>query len=90
MKVSYTCEYCGKKFSSEKEALACEAKHIAAEKQQKELEKQKDKRLEEIRNDYKALFEKIQKFNEDYSEPATISYTGALDKILDHYFRLFN
>ena len=103
-KVVYVCSDCGKSYDSEVKALACEEAHdserkrkeklkaeIRAERktQKEKLKAEKEARLEAIRAQYEKLLSDIRKFNEDYAEPATMSYTGALDKVLDSFFKLF-
>ena len=84
-KVLFECNDCGKFYSSEAEALACEKAHDSERKRKEKLKAEK----EAIRAQYEKLLSDIRKFNEDYAEPATMSYTGALDKVLDSFFKLF-
>lgn len=88
-KVLFECNDCGKFYGSEAEALACEETHASERKRKEKLQTEKKARLEAIREQYKKLLADIRKFNEDYAEPATISYTGALDRVLDSFFKLF-
>lgn len=88
-KVVYMCSECGKSYDSEAKALACEVAHDSERKRKEALKAEKSKRLEDIRAQYEKLLADIRKFNEDYAEPATMSYTGALDKVLDSFFKLF-
>lgn len=88
-KVVYVCSDCGKSYDSEAKALACEEAHANERKRKEKLKVEKEKRLEDIRAQYEKLLSDIRKFNEDYAEPATMSYTGALDKVLDSSFKLF-
>jgi hypothetical protein len=88
-KVLFECNDCGKFYGSEAEALACEETHASERKRKEKLQAEKKARLEAIREQYKKLLADIRKFNEDYAEPATISYTGALDRVLDSFFKLF-
>lgn len=88
-KVLFECNDCGKFYGSEAEALACEETHASERKRKEKLQAEKKARLEAIRAQYEKLLEDIRKFNEDYAEPATMSYTGALDKVLDSFFKLF-
>ena len=88
-KVLFECNDCGKFYSSEAEALACEKAHDSERKRKEKLKAEKEARLEAIRAQYEKLLSDIRKFNEDYAEPATLSYTGALDKVLDSFFKLF-
>lgn len=88
-KVVYVCSDCGKSYDSEDKALACEKAHDNERKRKEKLKVEKEARLEVIRAQYEKLLADIRKFNEDYAEPATMSYTGALDKVLDSFFKLF-
>lgn len=88
-KIVYVCSDCGKSYDSEAKALACEETHASERKRKEKLQAEKKARLEAIRAQYEKLLEDIRKFNEDYAEPATISYTGALSKVLDSFFKLF-
>ena len=88
-KVVYVCSDCGKSYDSEAKALACEEAHANERKRKEKLKVEKGKRLEDIRAQYEKLLADIRKFNEDYAEPATMSYTGALSKVLDSFFKLF-
>lgn len=88
-KVLFECNDCGKFYGSEAEALACEETHASERKRKEKLQAEKKARLEAIRAQYEKLLSDIRKFNEDYAEPATMSYTGALDKVLDSFFKLF-
>lgn len=88
-KVVYVCSDCGKSYDSEAKALACEEAHANERKRKENLQAEKKVRLEAIRAQYEKLLEDIRKFNDDYAEPATMSYTGALDKVLDSFFKLF-
>lgn len=88
-KVVYVCSDCGKSYDNEAKALACEEAHASERKRKEKLQAEKEARLEAIRAQYKKLLADIRKFNEDYAEPAMISYTGALDRVLDSFFKLF-
>lgn len=88
-KVVYVCSNCGKSYDNEAKALACEEAHASERKRKEKLQAEKKARLEAIRVQYEKLLEDIRKFNEDYAEPATMSYTGALSKVLDSFFKLF-
>ena len=88
-KVVYICSDCGKSYDSEAKAIACEEAHDSERKRKEKLKAEKEARLEAIRAQYEKLLSDIRKFNEDYAEPATMSYTGALDKVLDSFFKLF-
>lgn len=88
-KVVYVCSDCGKSYDNEAKALACEEAHASERQRKEKLQAEKEARLEAIRAQYEKLLADIRKFNEDYAEPATISYTGALDRVLDSFFKLF-
>lgn len=83
----YCCETCGKKFTTEEQALDCEQAHINRQKKLDELEKQKNEKIKEIQNDYKALNEKYQQYVKDYGEYPRVhnDYTSPLERL----FRMF-
>lgn len=62
----YCCENCGKKYSTEEEAVNCEKAHAQEKAKQEELTKIREDRAKEIRDDYKALNEKYEQYFKDY------------------------
>lgn len=62
----YCCENCGKKYSTEEEAVNCEKAHAQEKAKQEELTKIREDRVKEIRDDYKALNGKYEQYFKDY------------------------
>ena len=62
----YCCETCDKRYSTEKEALNCERVHAEEKAKRKQLSKVKEDRINEIKEDYKALNEKCEQYFKDY------------------------
>ena len=62
----YCCEFCGKTFVKEEEALVCERKHTEDQERQRELKAERKRHSEEIENKYKELNELIKKYYDDY------------------------
>lgn len=68
MKVNYVCEYCGKKFPTEEDAMKCEQKHIEEKEKQKRLQEEKETRQDEIRAAYKHYITLYEQFVRDYDD----------------------
>ena len=62
----YCCETCGKRYSTEKEALDCERVHAEEKAKREQLSKAKEDRINEIKEDYKALNDKCEQYFKDY------------------------
>lgn len=62
----YCCETCGKRYSTEEQALDCERVHAEEKAKREELSKAREDRTKEIREDYKALSEKCEQYFKDY------------------------
>lgn len=62
----YCCETCGKRYSTEEEALDCEKVHAEEKAKREQLSKVKEDRINEIKEDYKALNEKCEQYFKDY------------------------
>ena len=62
----YCCETCGKKFTTEEQALDCERVHAEEKAKREQLSKAKEDRINEIKEDYKALNEKCEQYFKDY------------------------
>ena len=87
MQIFYTCDYCGKRYKTEAECLACEDVHIKEQARQEELKHQKSARTAEIKAKQKELFALIAQYNRDYHEPAEVPYSGALERVLESMIR---
>ena len=66
MKTVHYCDVCGKDFPTPEEALACEKRHTEEKTRKEALEKAREDRVKEIREDYKALNEKCEQYFKDY------------------------
>lgn len=64
----YCCEECGKKYSTEEDAITCEKKHAEEKAKREEVAKERDKRFKEIESDYKTLNDKVLQYHKDYGE----------------------
>ena len=62
----YCCETCGKKFTTEEEALNCEKIHAEEKAKREELVKARDDREKEINGYFKAFYDAYKKFYNDY------------------------
>ena len=62
----YCCEVCKATYNTEHDALDCEKRHAEEKAKREELNKQRDERVDEIKSDYKALHEKVEKYRKDY------------------------
>ena len=87
MRIFYTCDYCGKRYNTDAECLACEDTHIKEQARQEELKQQKSARSAEIKAKQKELLALIALYNRDYNEPAEIPFSGALDRVLESMIR---
>lgn len=84
----YCCETCGKKFTTEEDALACEKVHADEKAKREELAKVKEDRAKEIREDYKALNERYNQYFKDYGEYPRI-HNGEHFSPFDRFFATF-
>ena len=62
----YCCETCGKRYSTEKEALDCERVHAEEKAKRDELVKARDDREKEVNGYFKAFYDAYKKFYNDY------------------------
>lgn len=85
----YCCEECGKKFSTETEALNCEKVHAEEQAKQKELEKIKEDRANEIRDIYKNLNEKYKQYFKDYGVCPDLDRHSTLSPVDRFFISLF-
>lgn len=83
----------GKVYDSESEALARDKEVAAEQAAQDKLIKEKQTRKDSIKEDCRALVEKIEQYNEDYKEPLVYreGATVAPDIVRDltHLFNLW-
>jgi len=75
----YCCEECGKKYTTENEAIKCEKVHAEEKIRKEEFEKTKNESLTVIQSIADSLNEKIKTYYNDYGEypDATIKYGRA-------------
>lgn len=80
MKVSYTCEVCGKVFSTQQEALECEKKHLVETDEMKrrrdELKKKSNDVISKLYNQH------IREFNELPDVIIDKELEGFVDRII--------
>ena len=69
----YCCETCGKKFTTEEEALNCERVHAEEKAKREELSKAREDRLKEDNNLFKTFSNAYKSFYNDYGTYPEIS-----------------
>ena len=62
----YCCENCGKRYSTEEEALDCEKVHAEEKAKKEELVKAREDRVKEVDSLFKAFYDAYKKFYNDY------------------------
>lgn len=62
----YCCETCGKKYSTEEEALNCERVHAEEKAKRDELVKARDERVKEVDSLFKTFYNAYKSFYNDY------------------------
>ena len=62
----YCCETCGKRYSTEEQALDCERVHAEEKAKRDELVKARDDREKEVNGYFKAFYDAYKKFYNDY------------------------
>ena len=62
----YCCEVCGKKFTTEEQALDCERVHAEEKAKREELSKAREDREKEVNGYFKAFYDAYKKFYNDY------------------------
>ena len=62
----YCCETCGKRYSTEEEALDCERVHAEEKAKKEELLKAREDRVKEVDSLFKAFYDAYKKFYNDY------------------------
>ena len=62
----YSCETCGKRYSTEEQALDCERVHAEEKAKKEELVKARDDREKEVNGYFKAFYDAYKKFYNDY------------------------
>ena len=62
----YCCETCGKKFTTEEQALDCERVHAEEKAKKEELLKAREDREKEVNGYFKAFYDAYKSFYNDY------------------------
>ena len=62
----YCCETCGKRYSTEEEALNCERVHAEEKAKREELAKTRDDRTKEVDSLFKTFYDAYKSFYNDY------------------------
>ena len=62
----YCCETCGKKYSTEEEALDCERVHVEEKAKREELSKAREDRVKEVNSLFKKFYDAYKSFYNDY------------------------
>ena len=62
----YCCETCGKRYSTEKEALDCERVHAEEKAKREQLSKAKLDREKEVNSLFKTFYDAYKSFYNDY------------------------
>ena len=62
----YCCETCGKRYSTEEQALDCERVHAEEKAKRDELVKARDDREKEVNGYFKAFYDAYKSFYNDY------------------------
>ena len=62
----YCCETCGKKFTTEEQALDCERVHAEEKAKREELSKAREDRAKEINSLFKTFYDAYKSFYNDY------------------------
>ena len=75
----YCCETCGKRYSTEEEALDCERVHAEEKAKREQLSKAKSDRVKEVDGLFKTFYDAYKSFYNDYGTFPEIS--GGFNKI---------
>ena len=62
----YCCENCGKRYSTEEQALDCERVHAEEKAKREELLKARDDREKEVNSLFKTFYDAYKSFHNDY------------------------
>ena len=62
----YCCENCGKRYSTEEQALDCEKVHAEEKAKKEELSKARKDRAKEVNNLFKTFYDAYKSFYNDY------------------------
>ena len=84
----YCCENCGKKFTTEEQALDCEQIHAEEKAKKEELVKARDDRVKEVDSLFKTFYNAYKSFYNDYGVFPEIS--GGCNKFSPLEKMIFN
>ena len=62
----YCCETCGKRFTTEEQALDCERVHAEEKAKKEELSKAREDRIKEVNSLFKTFYDAYESFYNDY------------------------
>ena len=86
----YCCETCGKRYSTEEEALDCEKVHAEEKAKREELSKAREDRAKEVDSLFKTFYDAYKSFYNDYGTYPLIngefSKSSPLERI---FFNMF-
>ena len=86
----YCCETCGKKFTTEEQALDCERVHAEEKAKKEELSKAREDRVKEVDSLFKTFYDAYKSFCNDYGTYPLIngefSKFSPLEKIIFSMF----
>ena len=69
----YCCETCGKRYSTEEQALDCERVHAEEKAKKEELSKAREGRAKEVDSLFKTFYDAYKSFYNDYGTYPEIS-----------------
>ena len=69
----YCCETCGKKFTTEEQALDCERVHAEEKAKREKLSKAREDRVKEVNSLFKTFYDAYKSFYNDYGTYPEIS-----------------
>lgn len=75
----YCCETCGKKFTTEEQALDCERVHAEEKAQAEYLKMQKETRINEINEKCNAVISAVKEYEKDYKKVPVIKFADKSD-----------
>ena len=82
----YCCETCGKKYTTEEEALDCERVHAEEKAKREELSKVREDRAKEVDSLFKTFYDAYKSFYNDYGTFPDVRYefnkSSPLEKII--------
>ena len=70
----YCCETCGKKFTTEEQALDCERVHAEEKAKREELVKAREDRVKEVDSLFKTFYDAYKSFYRDYGTFPDVRY----------------